>query len=109
MTPLTRVAKTKDEVVCGDCGEEGSLDDRHCCEQCTKVFVCKKCVITCDDCGSHYCKCVREEGSEIKICEDCDAGDCCVCCSYDVTEIPCGRQVLSINFDSHFHTRKNVT
>ena len=92
---------SEDEVVCGDCGKEGSLDDAHCCEQCTKNVVCKECVITCDDCGSHYCKCVREKGSETKSCEDCDGGGSFVCC--DVTEVPCGRQVCGKCADS-YHT-----
>ena len=89
-------------VECGDCGKEWSMDDVHCCEQCSTKIVCEECVITCDDCRSHYCKCVREEGSEIKICEDCDCVGGFVCCD-PVTKVPCGRQLCGKCVDHH-HT-----
>lgn len=102
--------KVKYEFICADfaCGEcdkhpkdEADFDAVfNSCATCDKD-VCKDCVLTCEECGENYCKCVREDDSK-EFCEDCDerAGRF-ICCHYSVSMVPCGRTVCDECKDMH--------
>ena len=93
------------DYACGECDkhpkdEADSDDNFKSCATCAKS-VCKDCVVTCEECGENYCKCVHEDDSK-EFCEDCEErASRFICCHYSVTMVPCGRTVCDKCKDMH--------